>query len=62
MNDIGPKGFFDNLGSDGSSPAERVKRHGSSFAGIEQSITCRGITSARDIVLSFLVNEDGQSK
>ena len=55
VDDIGPKGLFDFIGSDGSSPCDRIQRHGN-FAGHETTMSVNH-HDALNLVLTLLIDD-----
>ena len=56
VNDIGPKGMTGHLGSDGSRPVERIRRHGKPKSATGENIAFRPVT-ARSIVVQLIVDD-----
>jgi hypothetical protein len=56
VNDIGPKGMTGHEGSDGSRPAERIRRHGKPKSTTGENIAFRPVT-ARSIVVQLIVDD-----
>lgn len=57
IRDTGPKGIVSHTGSDGSTPRERVERHGHWQSTLGENIAYHPVPSARRIVMLLIVDD-----